>query len=585
MILFLIPSPIDSPDSLQLDMSSSSAPLGTPRAIVSSVIRALSGLGPRGDRDVQSARLDTDISREEESGGELEHDLASSEDNPRRRLSEDLNPLGASEESPTSDLLRHDHSRLGDVFLRNSTDIHPTLENWRRSLAKLDDEDLTSAEVSQLCFDKKRSRKATEPHLGLSTSFQPTNFQRPSFALGGESRFHSPAYPRESLRSVVLAPASRGGDFNLSPCHSASYRADFGSTLMPSHFVLDAGLNRRGGSMTPEDLDISRRGGRVSLDNVTQRDTKRPSERPRDREYQRRFSVGVPRSHVSPSVPLGGHAWPREDPFSPPARSIVAVEVGSPANLYGQCNGDKGNGDQTRDGRGDGTPYHIRMICAGDTVQHVVWPSMPIADLIVDAGHIFGLDPAGISLVLFSASPVTLRRETTISGPPLVAPNSSVMGFSFPPQPVSVNPVLGYGPRTPPIQTIGGHSGFTYAAPPTSPFVSSKLLSTFKLPKFDGASKNWKTWDRAFQRFLGLHQLDHVLEDDFLALRRFGLFPERKKRTNLSTSSWRIRSLWALWLPNTSVKRQSGTAMKLMFSFMMGTCSRALSLPLSCFQS
>jgi hypothetical protein len=47
--------------------------------------------------------------------------------------------------------------------------------------------------------------------------------------------------------------------------------------------------------------------------------------------------------------------------------------------------------------------------------------------------------------------------------------------------------------------------------------MSSKLLSSFKLPKFDGVSKNWKTWDRAFQRFLGLHQLDHVLEDNFLA--------------------------------------------------------------------
>ena len=312
-------------------MSSSSAPLGTPRTLVSSLIRAVSSLGPRGDRIVQSARLD----EEEDSGEKLEHDVASSGDNPRRRLSKDLNPLGTSEENPTSDPLFHDHSRLGDAFLRNSTDIHPTLENWRSSLARFGDEDLTSAEVSRLCFDEKNSRKTTEPHLGLSTSFQPTIFQRPSFAMGGESRFHSPAYPRESLSSVVLAPAPRGGEGNednLSPCHSASYRADFGSNLMPSQFVLDAGpnrrgrsmtpedmdisrrggLDRRGGSMTPDDLDISRRGGRTSLDNVTQRDTKRPSERPRDREYQRRFSVGVPRSHVSPLVPLGGHAWPRE---------------------------------------------------------------------------------------------------------------------------------------------------------------------------------------------------------------------------------------------------------------------------------
>lgn len=61
------------------------------------------------------------------------------------------------------------------------------------------------------------------------------------------------------------------------------------------------------------------------------------------------------------------------------------------------------------------------------------------------------------------------------------------------------------------------HGGFASALPPVSPFISSKLLSSFKLPKFDGVSKNWKTWDRSFQRFLGLHQLDHVLEDGFLA--------------------------------------------------------------------
>jgi hypothetical protein len=84
-----------------------------------------------------------------------------------------------------------------------------------------------------------------------------------------------------------------------------------------------------------------------------------------------------------------------------------------------------------------------------------------------------------------------------------------------------------YGPHTPlPPAPVGhGYGGFTYAAPPVAPpvgalvgsaFVNSKLLSSFKLPKFDGVSKNWKTWDRAFQRFFGLHQLDHVLEEGFL---------------------------------------------------------------------
>ncbi len=47
--------------------------------------------------------------------------------------------------------------------------------------------------------------------------------------------------------------------------------------------------------------------------------------------------------------------------------------------------------------------------------------------------------------------------------------------------------------------------------------LSSKLLGTFKLPKFDGAARSWKTWDKSFQRFLSLHQLDHVLEEDFFS--------------------------------------------------------------------
>jgi hypothetical protein len=48
------------------------------------------------------------------------------------------------------------------------------------------------------------------------------------------------------------------------------------------------------------------------------------------------------------------------------------------------------------------------------------------------------------------------------------------------------------------------------------PALNSKLLSSFKLPKFDGVARSWKVWDKAFQRFLGLHQLDQVLEADFL---------------------------------------------------------------------
>ena len=62
----------------------------------------------------------------------------------------------------------------------------------------------------------------------------------------------------------------------------------------------------------------------------------------------------------------------------------------------------------------------------------------------------------------------------------------------------------------------GQMDSYRYALPEAPiPGLSSKLLSTFKLPKFDGAARSWKQWKKSFQRFLGLHQLDHVLEEDF----------------------------------------------------------------------
>ncbi len=50
------------------------------------------------------------------------------------------------------------------------------------------------------------------------------------------------------------------------------------------------------------------------------------------------------------------------------------------------------------------------------------------------------------------------------------------------------------------------------------PKMHSKLLGTFKLHKFDGTPRAWKQWDRDFIRFLGLHQLEHVLLEGFLLL-------------------------------------------------------------------
>jgi hypothetical protein len=56
---------------------------------------------------------------------------------------------------------------------------------------------------------------------------------------------------------------------------------------------------------------------------------------------------------------------------------------------------------------------------------------MPILTLMEEAGAIFGLDPAQIILMLFSLTPVTLDRSGLISGPPRVAPNSTVFVFAI----------------------------------------------------------------------------------------------------------------------------------------------------------
>jgi hypothetical protein len=47
-------------------------------------------------------------------------------------------------------------------------------------------------------------------------------------------------------------------------------------------------------------------------------------------------------------------------------------------------------------------------------------------------------------------------------------------------------------------------------------FSSSKILGNFKLPKFDGNARYWKTWDKTFVRYLSIHQLDFVIEETFL---------------------------------------------------------------------
>jgi hypothetical protein len=267
------------------------------------------------------------------------------------------------------------------------------------------------------------------------------------------------------------------------------------------------------------DMGYSTRFGRDDRQNVTLRDNKRPKERSRDKAYKTRFSMdSIHGANRSPAIPLGGHAWPREeDGYS--SRSPAPVIHGfaqtpvsfPPRSMGGSKNICTSTSPEVR--------FEITLIYAGTSIRHQVWASMPIAQLMTDAGMIFGLDPNTLILLLFSSVPTTLRRDATISGPPPVPPGSKVMAFYVPDSTCIQNQFAhGQGPDYTSGQHRMGHGQGHFHVPvefPAPQGFSSKLLSTFKLPKFDGVAKSWKVWEKSFQRFLGFHQLDYVLEEDF----------------------------------------------------------------------
>ena len=241
-------------------------------------------------------------------------------------------------------------------------------------------------------------------------------------------------------------------------------------------------------------------------ENVTVRESKRPQERPKDKEYRRRYSSS---SREDDPEPRGGHSWPR-DGDNGRRMSIVTVEqegaqfpqfhgrspaLSVPSPLPRAIQG------------GTETPFSIKVVYEGTSVTHRVWATMQISQLISEIGDIFGLDQHLILLVLISAIPSPISKSMTISGPPRILPDATVMVFVLPDQGCGTFP-----PRTP--GHVVPYVDKSYS-PNVIPALNSKLLSSFKLPKFDGAARIWKAWDRAFQRFLGLHQLDHVLEEDF----------------------------------------------------------------------
>ncbi len=254
-----------------------------------------------------------------------------------------------------------------------------------------------------------------------------------------------------------------------------------------------------------EHLSIARM-GQWDPQNVTQRDPKRPKERSRDKAYKQRFSMGSSsvqgyRTNVvfQTSVNFGVQGAGNQSFKNTPAPSGRGHGIGSgflpPSPLR---HGDS----QYPDGS-----FEIFLVFNGGTTVHRVWDSMHVSQLISEAGTIFGVDPQDLALILFSGSPSSIPRTGRVSGPPRIAPGSTVLVFEVPQAEM---------PMPTPSRELIPHSHDPVDHQSSLSGLSPKLLASFKLPKFDGATRSWKTWEKAFTRFLGIHQLDHVLEKDFL---------------------------------------------------------------------
>jgi hypothetical protein len=199
--------------------------------------------------------------------------------------------------------------------------------------------------------------------------------------------------------------------------------------------------------------------------NVATRDSRRPKERERDKQYRRSTlsSNGLP---ITLATGTPGNAIVGRVQISP------VPSVPSPG---------LGLGTAQRNNR----IFQIILVYNGQSVNHQVYDSMPILTLMEEAGAIFGLDPAWIILMLFSLTPVTLRRDGLVSGPPRVQAGATVFVFEV--------IVSGQGQRRnfAPVP-LGPRDFGPPQPPPVTAMVNSKLLAAFKLPKFGGSPRHWK---------------------------------------------------------------------------------------------
>jgi hypothetical protein len=135
---------------------------------------------------------------------------------------------------------------------------------------------------------------------------------------------------------------------------------------------------------------------------------------------------------------------------------------------------------------------------------------MYVSQLVEEAANLFHLIPGELVLMLFGMIPHTLSRGNRISDPPRVGPGATVLIFRI----TGGARMTGGNPAGPTFDSdeANVHPPFYVSS------LGSKISGTFKLPKFDGNARQWKTWDKTFVWYLSVHQLDFVLEESFLAI-------------------------------------------------------------------
>ncbi len=142
---------------------------------------------------------------------------------------------------------------------------------------------------------------------------------------------------------------------------------------------------------------------------------------------------------------------------------------------------------------------------------------MPVSNLLQDVVGIYGFPPPLSSVILmrYGLQPVPLQVGCLLTDHPKVSDGDTILVIRVGETSQNQQSRIGLSPMNP-----GGIArGITHDHGSIPQLThSSKLLGNFKLPQFNGTSRQWKAWNKSLIRYLSIHQLDYVIEEGFLDL-------------------------------------------------------------------